>query len=260
MSVTRSSHIVGAFTDRTVADQVVEKLLNAGFENEQIYYFSPGTSGGFFEGLKNLLTGTSSEANNLIYDLTDMGLSDEEAQHYVSEYNSGNTLLAVNTPDRQAEVLSILHEYGASSVGGGSISASATTESTQQSSNSIDINDYTNAEAELQNRSIDTEVQPQHQTIEDQSPEHHVEETATPVALEATAEETEAPVASETTVEEATPVASETAVEETEAPVASETTVEETEAPVASETAVEGSNPGSSQKRQRQMERRKQPR
>lgn len=144
MSVTRSSHIVGVFTDRTVADQVVEALRNVGLENEHIYYLDAGSSGGFFGNLKSLFTGT--DPDNLAHDLRDLGLSDEEAEDYVNQYNNGSTILVVNAPNRQEEVLTILHEYGASSISGESVSVPATTEPTSQpSSNDNRINGYTNS-------------------------------------------------------------------------------------------------------------------
>lgn len=113
MAVTPSSPVVGVFTDRSMAEQAVGALYNAGFEHEQIRYSVPGTSGSFFEGLKSLFTGTSTNGGNLATDLTSMGLSDEEARYFSNEYSNGNVILAVQARGREQEAMSILHQYGA---------------------------------------------------------------------------------------------------------------------------------------------------
>ena len=113
MSVTPSSPVVGVFTDRSMAEQAVGALYNAGFEHEQIRYSVPGTSGSFFEGLKSLFTGTSPNGDDLANDLTSMGLSDEEARYYSNEFRNGNIILAVQARGREQEALSVLHQYSA---------------------------------------------------------------------------------------------------------------------------------------------------
>ncbi len=113
MSVTPSSPVVGVFTDRSMAEQAVGALYNAGFEHEQIRYSVPGNSGSFFEGLKSFFTGTSTNGDDLANDLTSMGLSDEEARYYSNEFSNGNIILAVQARGREQEALSVLHQYSA---------------------------------------------------------------------------------------------------------------------------------------------------
>jgi hypothetical protein len=113
MAVTPSFPVVGVFTDRSMAEQTVGALYQAGFEHEQIRYSVPGNSGSFFEGLKSLFTGTSPHGGGLAHDLTSMGLSDEEARYYSNEYSNGNVILAVQARGREQEAWSILHQYGA---------------------------------------------------------------------------------------------------------------------------------------------------
>jgi hypothetical protein len=113
MSVTPSSTIVGVFRDQAAADQAVNALHNAGFGQEEIQYMVPGTSGSFFEGLKNFLTGTNEGGGNLVDDLTGMGLSDTDARYYANEYNNGNPILIVRAAGRETEAMSVLHQYGA---------------------------------------------------------------------------------------------------------------------------------------------------
>ena len=111
MSVTSSSAIVGVFRDRANAEQALDALHNVGITNEQVRYSSSETSSGFFDDLKSLFTGqnaTGSVAN----DLSDLGLSNEEASYYANEHRNGNIILAVKAPGRGAEVQNILHQYG----------------------------------------------------------------------------------------------------------------------------------------------------
>src|SRR5258708_16789804 len=117
MSVTPSSTIVGVFRDRSAAEQAIDALYNAGFGHEQIQYSIPGTSGSFLKDLKSLFTGTSTSEGNLDNDLTNMGLSDAEAQYYSNEYNNGNLILAVRAPGREMEAMHVLRQYGAYNAG-----------------------------------------------------------------------------------------------------------------------------------------------
>lgn len=111
MSVTPSSTVVGVFRDRSMAEQAIEALYDAGFTQEQIHYSVPGSSGKFFEDLKSLFTGPG---DSLVNDLTSMGVSDEDARYYANEYQNGNTILAVHAAGHEQDALSILHQYGAS--------------------------------------------------------------------------------------------------------------------------------------------------
>lgn len=113
MSVTPSSTIVGVFRDQSEAEQAANALYNAGFEQEQIQYMVPGTSGSFFEGLKSFLTGTNEGGGNLSDELTSMGLSDNDAQFYANEYNNGNPILIVRAAERGTEAMNVLRQYGA---------------------------------------------------------------------------------------------------------------------------------------------------
>ncbi len=197
MSVTPSSHVVGMFTERASADNAVEALHNAGFEDERISYSTPGTSGGFFEDLKSLFTGTNPGADNLIHNLTDMGLSSEQAQYYADEYNNGNTILVVNAPSREEQVLGILHEYGAYSAhsagvrfGGaqaaatGSVSPAAdATQPSGYASTQAEPADYTTSEASIQHSDPDlgTQSQFQYQSASNQPLTSQPQDATTPI-------------------------------------------------------------------------------
>src|SRR5258706_9229719 len=113
MSVTPSSTMVGIFTDRSMADQAMQALYDAGFADEHILYSVLGVLGGIFGDIRSLFTGTSPERGNLANDLTGMGLSDEEAGYYANEYKTGKIILAVSAKGREQDAMNILHQYGA---------------------------------------------------------------------------------------------------------------------------------------------------
>ena len=112
-----TSTIVGVFRDRATAEQAMEELRNTGFDRDHIRYAGPGTVGSFLDDIKSLFTGPNASGSVLANDLSNMGLSDEEAQYYANEYNNGNSILAVNATDRKQEATNILHRYGAYNYG-----------------------------------------------------------------------------------------------------------------------------------------------
>ncbi len=159
MSVTPSSTIVGVFRDPSEAEQAVNALYNSGFEQEQIQYMVPGTSGSFFEGLKNFLTGTNEGEGNLADDLTNMGLSDADAQYYANEYNNGNPILIVRAAERGTEAVNVLRQYGAYNT------------QTEPAGNMQQPGDYSQygAASGQYNNTQNWGTQPQTQTTEEQS-------------------------------------------------------------------------------------------
>jgi hypothetical protein len=113
MTVNQTSNVVGVFRDRTQADQAMDALNNAGFDRSQIHFAGPGAKGNFFEDIKSLFVGQSTSGSDITNNLTNMGLSNEEAQYYSNEYNNGNTVVTVSAPDREQEALNVLHSYNA---------------------------------------------------------------------------------------------------------------------------------------------------
>jgi len=113
MTVNQTSTVVGVFRDRTQADQAMDALNSAGFDRSQIHFAGPGAKGNFFEDIKSLFVGQSTSGSDITNNLTNMGLSNEEAQYYSNEYNNGNTVVTVSAPDREQEALNVLHSYNA---------------------------------------------------------------------------------------------------------------------------------------------------
>ncbi len=141
MAVARQT-IVGVFDEPGMADNAIDGLQQAGFNADQIYYSahaSTGSGGGFMEGLKRLFSDNAdaAPAGHVSHDLTNFGLSSDEAEYYDREYQAGHGVVAVRANGRDQEALNILqtngaHSYtsGAAAAGGTSYDADATTTAT----------------------------------------------------------------------------------------------------------------------------------
>jgi hypothetical protein len=139
MATHPSSTVVGVFTDRSMAEQAMQALHDAGISDEQIRYASAGSSGGFLEDIKSLFTGTSSNG-----DFSGLGLSDEEARYYSNEYNKGNSVIAVQASGHEEDVLSVLNRYSAYSYHNDPVatSAAAASGNVAQSAAGTDATNY----------------------------------------------------------------------------------------------------------------------
>ena len=109
--------IVGVFDNASLADNAIQELEDAGFDNSQIYH-SAQQSGhnGFMAGLKNLFTGedtTTGDPKDVTNALTDRGFSDEEAGYYENEYRAGHAIVAIRANGRAQSAAQILMTNGA---------------------------------------------------------------------------------------------------------------------------------------------------
>lgn len=112
--------VVGIFDEPAMASRTVELLQGAGFSSGQISYMDPSqndTGGGFLAGLKRLFTGSDTDSGDVTSDLTDMGLTQDEARYYGDEYNAGHAIVAVMPDSREQEqdAMEILRSNGAHS-------------------------------------------------------------------------------------------------------------------------------------------------
>jgi len=75
------------------------------------------TGGGFLAGLKRLFTGSDAGSGDVTNDLTDMGLTQDEARYYGDEYNAGHAIVAVMPDSREQEqdAMELLRSNGAHS-------------------------------------------------------------------------------------------------------------------------------------------------
>lgn len=114
---TRTSTLVGVFDERTQAERAIEELHNANVPDNQITYSGSARNvgSGFAASIKSFFTGEDANANAtaLFSDLTDMGLSQDEAQYYTNQYQEGHVIVAVNSADQWPNAQNILMNNGA---------------------------------------------------------------------------------------------------------------------------------------------------
>jgi len=104
--------IVAIFTDHPQAEQAINDLLNAGFTDDQITYSGHGTSdGGVFQKIKSLFTGDYT-SGSVYDDLVGMGMPQNDASYFQSEYEAGRSIVAVIADGRGQEASDILARNG----------------------------------------------------------------------------------------------------------------------------------------------------
>src|SRR5947199_6352096 len=94
MTTTNRSFVVGVFQDEAQAQQAMNDLMSAGFSKDKIRYSVRKGGSGITNSLENL------------------GLPEDEATFYNGEFESGRTVVVVNTRDRQQEASQILSRDG----------------------------------------------------------------------------------------------------------------------------------------------------
>ena len=95
MTTTQRSIVAGVFTDEAQAQQAMDDLQKAGFSRDQIRYSVRRSGTGITDSLAGL------------------GLPEQEAEFYNSEFEAGRTIVTVTTNDRQQEAFDILRRNGA---------------------------------------------------------------------------------------------------------------------------------------------------
>lgn len=87
------SRVVGVFRDEALAENAIDVLRSAGFSYEQISY---------------ALRKDSCELHCLRDNLLKIGISDEEASYYASEFEAGSSIVLIRHDGRLGEALNIL--------------------------------------------------------------------------------------------------------------------------------------------------------
>ena len=95
MTTTQRPIIAGVFTDEAQAQKAMDDLQRAGFSRDQIRYSVRRSGTGITDSLEGL------------------GLPEQEAEFYNSEFEAGRTIVTVSTNDRQQESFDILRHNGA---------------------------------------------------------------------------------------------------------------------------------------------------
>ncbi len=91
----QTSIIAGVFENERDARRALDALKQAGFGYDQV--------GVATQGQKNV---------NLLDDLTNLGVSRDNASYYAQEYKNGRTVVSVRPDGRDQEAHDLLHQYG----------------------------------------------------------------------------------------------------------------------------------------------------
>ena len=97
LPTTKRPIVVGIFKDEEKAKSALDILLDVGFSEDQLNIAI------YEEGLIN---------HHLFNDLVNIGLSAEEANYYVREFEAGRSIVLVRHDGRQSEAVNILILYG----------------------------------------------------------------------------------------------------------------------------------------------------
>lgn len=109
MADLRSSIVVGAFSNRRQADEAINALQRAGFQNDQIRQFAgKGADHGPLAGIKNIFSSERMTHGDLSRDLTDLGVAPEDIPFYQEEYEAGHPLVSVASTKRLPEATAVL--------------------------------------------------------------------------------------------------------------------------------------------------------
>lgn len=105
--------VIGAFRDRVQAEQAINELLQAGFDNHQIRFAGRGIStGGILEKIKTVFAGQDMSPGGIYDDLVKMGLPEEESRYYQNEFEAGRSIVAVLVNGNAQSALNILLRHG----------------------------------------------------------------------------------------------------------------------------------------------------
>jgi len=121
--MTNQSMTIGVFRDRTLAEQAIHDLKNAGFSDEQISLLGHNTGGGF-GGLRGLfgrhaeqeqMTNDAVQNQNQLSELPQelSGVPMDQAPFYQQELNAGHTVVVVRSNGQQQQAHDILYRHGA---------------------------------------------------------------------------------------------------------------------------------------------------
>ena len=114
-SRTNESIVVATFNSAEKAENAIEELHNVGFTSDQIRYSRQFTGENFLESIKDLLIFPNERQDETASDiqtlLQNMGIGQEELQHYENTYRSGNFVVVVRSDGRDQEARTILKKY-----------------------------------------------------------------------------------------------------------------------------------------------------
>lgn len=113
MVMAQQPTVVGVFDDRALAERAVDELTAAGFSEDQIRFSGQGTAtGGILDRIKGLFTGKETTAAETADDFMGMGIPEQDARYYESEYEAGRSVVTVMAGDHLQEATEILRRNG----------------------------------------------------------------------------------------------------------------------------------------------------
>ena len=105
--------VVGIFRDHAQAEQAINELHQAGFDDNHIRFAGHDTSSGsFLEKVKSLFTGQEMSTGDIYDDLVKMGTPPVDARYYQNEYEAGCSVLAVVGTAVPLVAINILARHG----------------------------------------------------------------------------------------------------------------------------------------------------
>jgi len=112
METAESPVVVGAFRERTLAEQAIDELRRAGFRDDEIRYSGKGAmAGGLLETLVSKISGQGDES---IFDtLARQGMPKDEVEYYQHEDEAGYPIVMVQSYGHQQQARDILSRFGA---------------------------------------------------------------------------------------------------------------------------------------------------
>jgi uncharacterized protein (TIGR02271 family) len=113
MTTTEHLIVVGVFRDHSQAAQAIEELHKAGCRDDKIRVGKTATASGLLDGLASRWNGFEVEGRTLPDELVSKGMSQDEADYYLKEFEAGHSIVIVESSGHQEEVRDILQRHGA---------------------------------------------------------------------------------------------------------------------------------------------------
>ena len=120
MTTTGRTTVVGVFTEPGEVDVAIEELQSAGFKNDQIKFIEhegvqrdTSSRRNLIGAIQRVFSRKEATGGSIVDELVSMGVPEEEARYYQSEFEAGRSIIAVQAAGRQAEAREILLTNGA---------------------------------------------------------------------------------------------------------------------------------------------------
>lgn len=116
MAIEERTTVLGIFRDRTLADQAIAELRQAGWGLDEVRVIGRNSGGGVLASLKSAFTPQDTTTAGAADDLAGLDLPQDQRQLYQHALDSGDYIVLARTQGHQLEVRDILHRHGALNV------------------------------------------------------------------------------------------------------------------------------------------------